>query len=62
MHFGIGRRPRRHDRLADRADARRVRRYLDDAAQQVATAAAALPSNHVYMTQLERYLRQDPRK
>ncbi len=62
MHFGIGRRPRRHDRLADRADARRVRRYLDDAAQQVATAAAALPSNHVYTTQLERYLRQDPRK
>ncbi|MFZ3482759.1 tryptophan 7-halogenase [Sphingomonas sp. 3-13AW] len=61
LHFGMGRYPRRHDRLADRADAARVRRYLDDAAQQVSKAAATLPLHHDYMTQFERYLRKDRR-
>ncbi len=58
LHLGSGRRPARHDRLADRADRDRVRQFLSTMQDGIRQAVAQLPPSRAYRAQLERYLRQ----
>lgn len=59
LHFGMGRRPARHDRMADRAPADRVRSLISTMKRDVETRVASLPSHATYMTELARYLTQN---
>jgi tryptophan halogenase len=56
LHFGMGRRPSRHDRLADQASRAEVEAYLAGLRRDIAAAAASLPAHDDYMTNLKRYL------
>jgi tryptophan halogenase len=56
LHFGMGRRPARHDRLADQVPETELEAYLAGLRRDVAAAAASLPAHHDYMTNLKRYL------
>lgn len=58
LHLGLGRRPQRHDRLADRADAARVRQFLADLQRGIDQAVAKLPPARLYRAQLEQYLKR----
>lgn len=63
LHYGMGRRPARHDRIADRAPAQRVRGFLSAMKRDVETLVGTLPSHATYMAQLSRYLMQNhPRR
>ena len=59
LHFGMGRRPARHDLTADRAPAERVRAFLSNMKQDVEKLAVTLPSHATYMEKLSSYLMQD---
>jgi len=59
LHFGMGRRPARHDRMADRAPRDRVQSLLAGMKRDVEQTVASLPSHADYMTGLTRYLLQD---
>ena len=56
LHYGMGRRPKRHDRLADTPPAEQVRAYLSDLRNRIEAAARSLPDHHTYMVNLKRYL------
>ncbi len=58
LHLGMGRRPRRHDRLADRADKTQVAQFLTGMAREIERALETLPPARVYRAQLEQYLRK----
>ncbi|WP_235530464.1 tryptophan 7-halogenase [Sphingomonas sp. Leaf62] len=58
LHLGLGSRPRRHDRLADRADPGRVRQYLSTMERDIEQAVAKLPPARIYRAQLEQYLKR----
>lgn len=58
LHLGMGLRPARHDRLADRADPARVRQFLAKMAGDIEASVAKLPPARVYRTQLEQYLKR----
>lgn len=57
LHFGMGRRPARHDRLADRAALPGVRQFLENLRRGIGQAVAGLPDSATYRTRLEQYLR-----
>ena len=59
LHFGMGRRPARHDRMADRAPAERVQGFLAAMQVEIERTVATLPSHADYMTGLTRYLTQN---
>jgi tryptophan halogenase len=61
LHLGLGHRPARHDRLADRADTPRVRQFLDAMQRDVEQAVAPLPAADLYRTQLVQYLQRGRR-
>jgi tryptophan 7-halogenase len=61
LHLGMGRRPARHDRLADRAPPARVEQFLADMRRGIEQVAAALPSSDTYRAQLETYLQRKQR-
>lgn len=56
LHYGMGRRPKRHDRLADTPPDEQVRAYLSDLRNRIEAAARSLPDHHTYMVNLKRYL------
>jgi len=56
LHYGMGRRPERHDRLADAPPDSQVRAYLSDMRTRIEAAARSLPDHHSYMVNLKRYL------
>lgn len=56
LHLGIGRRPQRHDRLADRADPERVRQFLSTMERDIERAVGTLPPARHYRAQLDHYL------
>jgi tryptophan halogenase len=56
LHYGMGRRPERHDRLADAPPDEQVRAYLSDLRTRIEAAARSLPDHHSYMVNLKRYL------
>ncbi|MBW8733265.1 MAG: tryptophan 7-halogenase [Asticcacaulis sp.] len=58
LHYGMGRRPRRHDRLADQSSKSEVEAYLAGLRRDIATVASSLPLHGDYMTNLKRYLVQ----
>jgi tryptophan halogenase len=58
LHYGMGRRPARHDRMADRAPAERVGAFLSRMKGEVEKLVSTLPSHAHYMDQLTRYLMQ----
>lgn len=58
LHLGMGLRPSRHDRLADRADPARVRQFLSTMERDIEQAVAKLPPARIYRAQLEQYLKR----
>ena len=58
LHFGMGRLPARHDRMADRAPPDRVRSFLAAMKRDIEQLVGTLPSHAVYMAELSRYLTQ----
>ncbi|MBP2161220.1 MULTISPECIES: tryptophan 7-halogenase [Asticcacaulis] len=56
LHYGMGRRPRRYDRLADQAPAPELKQYLDTLRRDIEAATYNLPSHDSYMTRLRQYL------
>lgn len=58
LHYGMGRRPARYDRTADRADPARVEAYLAAQRRDIDGVARALPPHHQYLDGLTGYLRQ----
>lgn len=61
LHFGMGRRQSRYDRIADRAPGERVRSFLSTMKRDVEKLVGTLPSHASYMDQLTRYLMQNKR-
>ena len=58
LHYGMGRRPLRGDRLADQTPQAQVNAYLSDLQRHIETTVAALPSHHAYMVKLKQFLKQ----
>ena len=56
LHYGMGRRPARHDRTADRAQPARVSDFLANLRREVDKAVESLPSHAAYMAELKQYL------
>jgi hypothetical protein len=61
LHNGMGRRPDRHDRSADRAQPDRVRSFLANMKREVDKAVEGLPSHAAYMGELRQYLMRNKR-
>jgi tryptophan 7-halogenase len=58
QHYGIGRRPARHDRVADRAPEAEVRQFLDTMRRDIDSLVKRMPAIDDYMADLIRYLVQ----
>jgi tryptophan halogenase len=58
LHHGMGRVPRRYDRVADRASESEVRQYLANRRRDIENLVKTMPSHHRYVTQLAHHLRQ----
>lgn len=56
LHYGMGRRPERHDRMADRATSARVRQYLSDLRGGIEKGVRTMPTHDAYMANLTRFL------
>jgi len=61
LHLGMGRRPARHDRLADRAQPAQVNAFLTNLERSIAQTVANLPDCDTYRAQLEQYLLRNRR-
>lgn len=58
LHFGLGRRPARHDRVADRVPEAEIRQGIERLRGEIQGVVAKLPPHNDYMTGLVRHLRQ----
>jgi len=58
LHFGMGRRPVRHDRIADHSARDKVDQYLNRMRGDIAQAVASMPPHGVYRQGLTKYLKQ----
>jgi tryptophan halogenase len=58
LHFGMGRRPDRYDRIADRAPRDRIDAYLSGLRGAIAQVVATMPPHAVYRQNLANYLTQ----
>jgi tryptophan 7-halogenase len=58
LHHGMGRRPSRHDRMADRIPEADIRPMLDGMRREVEGLVKTMPLQHDYMASLARYLKQ----
>lgn len=56
LHYGMGRRPARHDRTADRAPPARVQQFLSNLRREIEKLVETLPSHATYMAELKQYL------
>jgi tryptophan halogenase len=61
LHYGMGRRPARYDRTADRAQAAQVQGFLSNLKREVDKTVQGLPSHAAYMAELSQYLKQNRR-
>jgi hypothetical protein len=61
LHYGMGRRPARYDRPADRAQPAQVQTFLANLKREIDRAVEGLPTHAAYMAELKRYLSQDRR-
>jgi tryptophan halogenase len=58
LHYGMGRRPARYDRVADNAETGRVIQYLEGMRTDIEKMAAAMPDHDTYMVRLTQFLMQ----
>ncbi len=58
LHYGMQRRPMRHDRVADRASESELRHSLENMRRNIENLVKQMPSHHDYMTGLLGYLAQ----
>jgi len=58
LHHGMGRRPARYDRMADRIPEAETRAMLDRTPNDIAEFVKTMPAHHDYMQNLIRYLKQ----
>ncbi|CAL4869546.1 Flavin-dependent tryptophan halogenase PrnA (plasmid) [Asticcacaulis sp. MM231] len=58
LHYGMGRRPARHDRVVDRASREKVAQYLLCMRRDIDQAVNSMPSHSTYMQGLARFLKQ----
>lgn len=58
LHHGMGRRPARHDRVADQARETEVRQFLTNMRCDIENLAKTMPKHNDYMAGLIRYLGQ----
>ena len=58
LHYGMGRRPARHDRIVDRASSEKVSQYLTSMRRDIDQAVKSMPSHNTYMQGLARFLKQ----
>jgi tryptophan 7-halogenase len=58
LHHGMGRRPARYDRVADRVPEAETRPMLDRMPREIAAFVKTMPTHHDYMVNLVRYLKQ----
>ena len=58
LHHGMGRRPARYDRVADRVPEAEVRPMLAAMTRDIENLVKTMPNHHDYMTNLVRYLKQ----
>ena len=61
LHYGMGRRPTRHDRSADRAQPEQIRSFLANLKREVDKAVGGMPSHGTYMAELKQYLMRNRR-
>jgi tryptophan halogenase len=61
LHFGLGRRAARYDRVADRIPEDEVRQYLTRMRRDIEDLVKSLPAHDVYLARLVQYLRQSKR-
>ena len=54
----MGRRPQRHDRVADRVAETEIRQYLSGLQRDIETLVRSMPSHAQYMAGLLQFLRQ----
>jgi tryptophan halogenase len=59
LHHGMGRRPARYDRMADRTPEGEVRPVFDTMRREIENLVKTMPTHHDYMISLVRYLRQN---
>ena len=57
QHFGLGRWPERHDRVADRASDLEVQQWLASRRKDIEQLVQRMPSHHRYVTHLAQHLR-----
>ena len=58
QHYGMGRLPRRHDPLADKADKHQIVQTLMHMRSANEALAAKMPPHHIYMKKLLEYIRK----
>jgi tryptophan halogenase len=58
LHHGMGRRPARYDRVADRVPEAEVRPMLTNMPRDIESLVKSMPTHHDYMNNLVRYLKQ----
>lgn len=58
LHFGMGRRPKRYDPMADRIAEPQMAQTLDRMRRSVAMIAKKVPPHHDYMARLLKYLKE----
>ena len=58
LHHGMGRRPARHDRMADRVPEAETRPMLANMRLEIENLVKTMPRQHDYMVSLSRYLMQ----
>ncbi|MGA9658889.1 MAG: tryptophan 7-halogenase [Asticcacaulis sp.] len=58
LHYGMGRKPQRYDRVTDRASKEKVAQYLMNMRRDIDLMVKAMPRHHVYMQGFKNYLKQ----
>ena len=58
LHHGMGRRPARHDRMADRVPEAEARPMVEQMPRDIENIVKTMPKHHDYMVNLVRYLKQ----
>jgi tryptophan 7-halogenase len=56
LHFGMGRRPERYDRVADQAPEDKLRQHLAAMRNDIERVVKAMPSHEAYLADLTRFL------
>jgi tryptophan halogenase len=58
LHYGIGRRAKRHDILAAHQDHTKIRPQIEEIQKSVSGIMAKMPPHHIYMDKLLSYLKR----